>query len=112
MRDIECPYCKEEVEIDHDDGYGYEEGKVFNQECEHCNKTFTYTTSISYCHEAQQAPCLNGEEHKWKDIHGYPMGYQSNRQRCEYCDEEGFKDVTLKYDGKNDIWVKKLEDKQ
>jgi len=107
MTDVECPYCGEEVEIDHDDGYGYEEGEIFQQECEHCGKVFTYTTSITYYHDAYKAPCLNGEPHSWKDIYGYPTGYQSNRQRCEYCNEESLKDATLQYDSKTDTWIKK-----
>ena len=104
--DIECPYCEKGLEINHDDGYGYEEDEVFEQKCEHCGKTFTYTTSISFYHEAQKAPCLNGKPHNWIDISGFPEGFQSNRHKCSYCEKIELKDKTLKYDGKTDTWNK------
>ena len=28
MYDVECPYCGAEIEINHDDGYGYEEDET------------------------------------------------------------------------------------
>lgn len=64
--DIKCPYCGHPQEICHDDGYGYEEGHKHQQECGKCEKTFAYTTSISYYYEAEKADCKNGQaEHKW-----------------------------------------------
>jgi len=105
--DTNCPYCDEGIEINHEDGYGYEEGKIYEQKCEHCEKNFTYTTGILYVYQPEKAPCLNGEPHSWKDIQGYPSGYQSNRQRCEWCDREALKDGSLKYDGKTDTWILK-----
>ena len=107
--DVECPYCEEGQEINHDDGYGYEDGEIHHQECS-CGKTFTYTTSVSYHYEVAKAPCFNEEPHDWKDIHGYPAGYQSNRKHCSYCDKIELKDPTLEYLGaKEDRWVKKNE---
>ena len=88
LQDVKCPYCDEWQEINHDDGYGYEEDKVFTQECGKCNKTFIYTTSISFYYEASQAPCQNGEEHSLKDMNGYPKELFEYRKRCEWCDEE------------------------
>ncbi len=107
MNDVICPYCNEEQEICHDDGYGYDESKTHNQECGDCGKTFTYTTSISFYYEAEKAPCLNGESHKWNNIAGFPNGYFSNRQRCKWCDKEEIRDKTLKYNNITDTWVKK-----
>jgi len=107
MHEVNCPYCEEEVEINHDDGYGYAEGEVFQQECDFCRKTFTYTTSISFYHEVEKAPCLNGKPHNWKDISGHPTGYQSNRHECSWCEEIELKDKTLKYDVKTDTWNNK-----
>jgi len=104
--DVECPYCGEDVEINHDDGYGYEEDRVFEQECSHCGKTFTYTTGIIYVYTAEKAPCLNGEPHSWQDTHGYPVGYQSNWHYCEWCDKKELKDDTLKYNNTTDTWEK------
>jgi len=86
--DIDCPYCGEGNEINHDDGYGYEENKTHEQECSHCGKIFVYTTSINFHYEPEQAPCKNGGEHDWEQMHGAPEEYFKNRQRCSYCDEE------------------------
>jgi glutaredoxin len=33
MSDVQCPYCNADIDIDHDDGYGYEEDKTFMQTC-------------------------------------------------------------------------------
>ena len=60
--DLECPYCGEWNEIDHDGGYGYEEDRPHLQGCSSCEKTFVYYTSISYHYEANKADCQNGGE--------------------------------------------------
>lgn len=86
--DVECPYCGEGNEINHDDGYGYKEGEVYIQTCLNCDKIFTYTTSISFYYDAQQAPCQNGEDHDYKPMKGYPEEYYAGRQRCSWCDKE------------------------
>ena len=63
--DVDCPYCGEGQEICHDDGYGYEEDEVFEQECSGCDKIFVFTTSISFYYEARQAACKNDDgEHE------------------------------------------------
>ena len=63
MSDVDCPYCGAGVEICHDDGYGYEEGKPHEETCGACGKAFVFFTHL-YCHyEAQKAECLNGSPH-------------------------------------------------
>lgn len=64
--DLECPYCNKELEVCHDDGQGYEENVLHQMECEHCNKNFVFTTSISFYYEPEKADCLNDGIHKWK----------------------------------------------
>lgn len=83
--DVECPYCGKWVEICHDDGYGYDENETFIQECSHCDKTFTYTTAISFHYDAQKAPCQNGESHNLKPMKGIPQELFVGKMRCEYC---------------------------
>ena len=83
--DVECPYCEYSQSINHDDGYGYEEDEIYQQQCEECGKYFTYTTSISYYYETKQAACLNGGEHKWKATTTSPVEY--TRMFCTDCDE-------------------------
>jgi len=63
MYDIECPYCGKEQDICHDDGHGYEEGVRHEEECEECEKTFIFLTTISFDYEPYKADCLNGEPH-------------------------------------------------
>jgi glutaredoxin len=93
MEDVSCPYCGYDQDIDHDDGYGYAENVVHNQECVDCEKTFTFTTSISYDYEVEKAPCLNGEEHNWKSVNHFPPVFPEWK-RCTCCDEE----IRGKYD--------------
>ena len=104
MKDVECPYCGKDLEINHDDGYGYEESEVHEQECCFCEKTFHYWTTISFDHSAEKAPCKNGEPHNWVDVKGCPKGYYENLARCSYCQEERKKDDSLKYDFDKDCW--------
>lgn len=83
-----CPYCKEEVEINHDDGYGYDENEIHTQECSKCGKTFAYTTMISIDHDTKQAPCQNGDEHDLHPIEGCREEFFKGRSRCSWCGEE------------------------
>ena len=90
MYDVKCPYCGYGQEINHDDGVGYEEDTIHQQDCTNCNKTFTYTTSISYYYDAEKAPCLNGEFHDWQPVVGIPESVFKNRFRCSYCEKEKY----------------------
>ena len=78
MSDVTCPYCGTEQEINHDDGYGLEEGTDFEQECVSCEKEFSFTTNISfsynvYCHDGDHDMEPFGE--KWPGMH-----------ECKNCD--------------------------
>ncbi len=87
-KDVECPYCGKEQEINHDDGYGYEEDGVFQQECPYCDKIFVFTTSISFYYDVEKAPCLNGSEHDWRPITGWPKEHFIGKEMCQCCGEE------------------------
>lgn len=86
MDDINCPYCDEEIQINHDDGQGYREDELHQQECDACGKIFVFTTSIHYYYDAKKADCLNGAEHKYQPTMTFPKEY--TRMRCIFCDEE------------------------
>ena len=88
MTNINCPYCEAEQYINHDDGYGYREGEFHTQECSECRKVFAYDTAIIYHHSAWQASCLNGGEHKLRQVKGYPEAFFVGVKRCELCGEE------------------------
>ena len=64
MSDVTCPYCGEGRDICHDDGYGYDEDKVFEQTCGSCEKNFAFTTRMSFDYDAREADCLNGSAHR------------------------------------------------
>lgn len=84
--DVECPYCEVGQEINHKDGYGYEEDETHNQECKDCGKTFTFTTSISFSYDARKAHCLNGGEHKYTKTYTAPIKY--TKMYCVDCGEK------------------------
>lgn len=86
MTDVECPYCGAELDINHDDGYGYSESDIHQQQCGKCEKYFTYTTSISFYYDVEKADCLNDGEHEYKKIHTYP--HEFSKLRCTICGEE------------------------
>lgn len=87
MNDVECPYCGADLEINHDDGYGYEEDQKHEQTCGKCDRAFVFTTSISYHYEVEKAPCLNGEPHDMKPVTHYPRFFP-DWKRCACCEHE------------------------
>ena len=87
MSDVECPYCEKWQEINHDDGCGYSEDEIHQQDCSDCYKRFTFQTSIIFHYEAAKAQCLNeGGEHKYEPTNTYPR--KASRMRCVDCDKE------------------------
>lgn len=84
MSDVECPYCGAWEEINHDDGYGYGEDEVYQQNCGSCDKNFAFQTSISFDYDATKADCLNGGEHEFKASATLPRKY--TRMYCTACD--------------------------
>lgn len=83
-KDIKCPYCLEEQDIDHGDGYGYQEDTVYEQECTRCGRTFIYTTTCTFHYKVEKADCLNGAEHTWKPTHTWPRC--ATQMYCTQCD--------------------------
>jgi hypothetical protein len=86
-KDVECPYCGEWQEVNHDDGAGYEEGKKHEQQCGDCEKYFTFETTICYHYEAEQADCLNGDPHQLEPVIHFPRHWP-NWVRCKNCEHE------------------------
>jgi hypothetical protein len=81
--DVRCPYCKAGQEINHDDGYGYDEGVKHTQECYQCGKTFVFETEISFDYEVSKADCLNDGEHDYQPIPTSPKEY--TQMKCVNC---------------------------
>lgn len=78
MSDVNCPYCGESQEINHDDGYGYDEDCEHEQRCVGCSRKFKFTTSICYYYEA----LCNGD-HKMEQS---PLEGHENFYTCSRCD--------------------------
>lgn len=102
--DVRCPYCNKWCEINHDDGYGCEEDRIYHQACNHCDKLFRFGVSIRFDYDAQKAPCLNddsSDDHMWrefdwgyiKDNRGWPFPYPT-KWRCELCSRTTTEDPT------------------
>jgi hypothetical protein len=85
--DVNCPYCNHPQDINHDDGYGYDEELIYEQECYNCEKTFTFTTSIMFLYEVEKAPCLNGGDHDYRPVISIPNCFP-DRVRCFCCGHE------------------------
>ncbi len=86
MSDINCPYCNAELDIDHDDGQGYKEDEIHQQECSECEKTFVFTTRVYHDYTVDRADCLNGAAHNFKLAKTYPREF--SKMRCPDCGEE------------------------
>lgn len=85
MHDTDCPYCDAEIEIDHDDGYGYDEGIRHEQQCGSCEKYFVFKTSISFHYETSKADCLNDKPHEFKQTHTHPI--ICTKMECIHCEK-------------------------
>ena len=83
-KDVECPYCGEDLEINHDGDQ--EEDQMYEQECRECLKIFVYTVSIIVDYNATKADCLNGAPHKYKRTKTYPLEFA--KMRCTDCGHE------------------------
>jgi hypothetical protein len=84
--DLECPYCGKEIDICHDDNFGYEEGIKHQMECPYCQKIFVFETSISFYYEPEKADCLNDGKHDYQLTNTYPIEF--SKMRCSMCDDE------------------------
>lgn len=82
----QCPYCEEYIELEENDEH-YENYEEY--QCPKCEKHFEVFAepTINY-HIRGKAPCLNGEDHKWKKRIGYPTWYLTGKYLCEYCSAE------------------------
>lgn len=87
MYDIECPYCNAELEVNHDDGFGYDEDVDYEMQCSKCDKYFTFTTSIHYYYHPKKADCLNGSEHNLEPVTHFPKRWP-DWKRCRDCSYE------------------------
>ncbi len=83
--DLECPYCKKQLEVCHDDGFGVEQGVKHQMECSGCEKQFVFQTVLSVFYEPEKADCLNDGSHDWKSSKTFPKEF--TEMQCSMCGE-------------------------
>ena len=84
--DLNCPYCDAELNVCHDDGFGYQEGVKHEMQCDECEKSFVFETSISFYYEPEKAECLNEGVHDYEPTNVTPKCF--TKMRCNMCDYE------------------------
>jgi hypothetical protein len=82
---MDCPYCGEEVDAP---GECHNPDIAYQNECSHCDKTFVFYVEYYPSYTEIKAPCLNGGDHDYQPIVGFPVEYFANKRRCSYCAEE------------------------
>lgn len=82
---LECPYCEKEIS---DPDEKWEQSTTYEHECPHCGKNFVFEVEYIRTYSANQADCLNGGEHKYKDVNQYGWPEPRTFQRCVDCDHE------------------------
>lgn len=79
MSEVNCPYCGHEQEINHDDGYGYDEGKMYEQECASCGNEFNFNTRIELSYDVF---CKNGDH----NLERIKVRFDRDYFECSKCD--------------------------
>lgn len=109
MEDVRCPYCEEEIKIEPTDFEHYQEYEEY--ECERCSKNFEVyaepTIDYTVCGKAD---CLNGADHKWKQIVGIPAIHFRGKYRCEDCSAEHEVREELATEEQYDAYFKSLKE--
>lgn len=85
MDTVNCPYCRKNVKINHDDGAHYDENRMEEMECPECDKYFMVSAYVLWSFDGHKADCLNDGEHDFKPSYTYPKCY--TRMECTMCNE-------------------------
>jgi len=78
--DVKCPNCGDLQNIDHDDGYGFEEDELHEQYCLNCGYVFKYETIVTYSY---QVFCADGD-HKLEQSQVVGCENLWNCIKCDY----------------------------
>lgn len=86
MSECYCPYCDFPCGDHFDDCY--DSDTEYEAICPKCGKTFIFSIDYDPTFSTHKAPCLNGGEHNYEKVVGYPEEYFKNKFRCAYCGKE------------------------
>ena len=92
MKEIECPYCEHDFDLNHDDGAYYDESDSRETECPKCEKSFMVHSYQSWSFTGEKADCLNGSPHTFEPQSGFPRELFHGRFMCKDCGEEEHRD--------------------
>jgi len=92
MDEVDCPYCGETFEINHDDGAHYRDGESEVDTCSNCDKQIMISASCCWSYEAEKADCLNDMvDHDWTKWYKLWVGEEEHeaqkleRRSCNAC---------------------------
>lgn len=84
MSYLECPYCEKELK-DPDDCH--ETDRVYEYECNHCEKGFVFRLDYTVNYYEEKAPCLNGGPHNFRKCEGFPIECFKDKWQCRNCEK-------------------------
>ncbi len=93
-KEVTCPYCNEDFDVNTDDGAHYNDGESESEYCPNCDKQVMIYSSCSWYREASKADCLNGiSDHDWSDWTTHHPNKDFTKwyatRHCQTCDERG-----------------------
>ncbi len=86
MSDYECPYCGAEHDYTNDEPFQQDE--TWDQECPSCEKSFRMRGWYTENYDTWKADCLNGAQHNFEQMAGYPKEWFIGKFRCKDCGKE------------------------
>ena len=94
MNIIECPYCKEENEVEISEIWHTNESDIHKCECQQCKKMFVFTVQTLHYFKITPADCLNEGAHLFVPLgKAFEVGGQTHEQwTCSVC---GFQKTRL-----------------
>jgi hypothetical protein len=84
---FKCPYCNGYIGMSYDEEFNPTVFQLYEAQCFHCNKNFTYSIEQVYNYTAYKADCLNGGEHIMEKVIQLPKCFP-NWVRCQTCNYE------------------------
>ena len=89
MSEVECPHCDCEVVFDTDDGFGREEEREEELQCDECGLYFLLETSIVFNYNSKKSCHLNKVSHNWLENNHDPAIFEFFKT-CKNCEEINF----------------------